>query len=137
MKIFEGKVVSIGMTNTVVVEIFRTTPHPLYKKLVRLSKKFKVDTNGFNEIGVGSVVKITETKPMSKGKYFKISEVVGAAPRDTRDASADAKKQSKKAEKEAKVVEKTEVKATAKVEKLQAKKTTKATKAKTTKKETK
>jgi small subunit ribosomal protein S17 len=78
MKIFEGKVISTGMNNTVVVEVFRITPHPLYKKLVRLSKKFKVDNTGFENVVVGSVVKIQETKPVSKFKYFKISELVKA-----------------------------------------------------------
>ncbi len=78
MKIFEGKVISTGMNNTVVVEVFRTTPHPLYKKLIRLSKKYKVDNRGFENVVVGSVVKIQETKPVSKYKYFKISEVVKA-----------------------------------------------------------
>lgn len=78
MKIFEGKVMSTGMNNTVVVEVFRTTPHPLYRKLVRLSKKFKVDNTGFENVVVGSVVKIQETKPVSKYKYFKILELVKA-----------------------------------------------------------
>ena len=78
MKIFEGKVISTGMNNTAVVEVFRVTPHPLYRKLIRLSKKYKVDNTGFETVVVGSVVKITETKPVSKYKYFKISELVKA-----------------------------------------------------------
>jgi small subunit ribosomal protein S17 len=79
MKIFEGQVISTGMQKTVVVEVFRKTPHPLYKKLVKLSKKFKVDNTGFENVEVGSTVRIVETKPISKGKYFKIAGVVGEA----------------------------------------------------------
>jgi small subunit ribosomal protein S17 len=76
MKVFEGKVISTGMERTAVVEIFRTTPHPLYKKLIKRSKKYKVDNFGFENAVVGSVVTITEIKPMSKGKYFKIAKIV-------------------------------------------------------------
>lgn len=76
MKTFEGIVVSNQMKNTVVVEVFRVTPHPLYRKLVKLSKKFKADTVDFGNINVGAVVRITETKPMSKDKYFKVSKVI-------------------------------------------------------------
>lgn len=64
------------MNRTVIVEIFRVTPHPLYKKLVKRSKKYKVDTQGFNEIKIGSKVRIVETKPISKDKYFKISKII-------------------------------------------------------------
>ena len=75
MKTFEGKIVSIKMNSTVVVEIVRRTPHPLYKKLIRRSKKFKADINGL-ELVLGQTVKIAETKPMAKGKFFKVLEVI-------------------------------------------------------------
>lgn len=75
MKTFEGKIVSLKMNKTAVVEIVRRTPHPLYKKLLRRSKKFKADTNGL-ELVVGQKVKIAETKPIAKGKFFKVLEVV-------------------------------------------------------------
>ena len=75
MKTFEGKIVSLKMNKTTVVEIVRRTPHPLYKKLLRRSKKFKADTNGL-ELVVGQKVKIAETKPIAKGKFFKVLEVV-------------------------------------------------------------
>jgi small subunit ribosomal protein S17 len=71
MRILEGIVVSVKMQNTVVVEITRRTPHPLYKKLIKRSKKFLADTNGA-EVSIGQKVKIIETKPMSKNKYFKV-----------------------------------------------------------------
>lgn len=112
MKIFEGKVISTGMTNTIVVEVFRVTPHPLYRKLVRSSKKYKVDTNGFEDINIGNEVEITETKPISKGKYFKVTGIVGA------------KKQSKKSEKNVKTEEKTKAESAVKVSVVNAKKPT-------------
>lgn len=75
MKAFEGKIVSLKMNKTAVVEIVRRTPHPLYKKLLRRSKRYKVDTNGL-ELSLGQKVKIVETKPMAKGKFFKVMEVI-------------------------------------------------------------
>ena len=70
-KVLAGKVVSIKMNDTVIVEVVRRTPHPLYKKLVKKSKKFKVDSKGA-EVTVGQDVKIVETRPISKDKHFKI-----------------------------------------------------------------
>ena len=75
MKTFEGKIVSLKMNKTAVVEVVRRTPHPLYKKLLRRSKKYKADTAGL-ELVLGQKVKIAETKPMSKGKFFKVLEVI-------------------------------------------------------------
>lgn len=75
MKIFEGKVVSAKSQNTVVVSVVRSHAHPLYKKILKRSKKYKVDSTGF-EAGLGDKVKIVETRPISKDKYFKIMEVV-------------------------------------------------------------
>ncbi len=73
MKIFEGKIVSNKMSKTVVVEIVRRTPHPLYKKLIKRSKKFLADS-GDKMYEVGQVVKIVETRPLSKNKRFKVME---------------------------------------------------------------
>ena len=72
-KILTGKIVSSKMLNTVVVEVFRRKAHPLYKKLVLRSKKYKVDTNG-KTITVGDTVRIVETKPISKDKHFRLWE---------------------------------------------------------------
>jgi small subunit ribosomal protein S17 len=77
MKTFEGILISNGMKNTSVVEVYRKTPHPLYKKLITRSKKFKVDNTGFDNLELGSSVRIVETRPISKNKYFKITGVVG------------------------------------------------------------
>jgi small subunit ribosomal protein S17 len=74
-KVITGKVISTKMQNTIVVEVTRFVPHPLYKKLLKRSKNFKVDSNGFT-VEVGRRVKIVETKPMAKDKHFKVLEVI-------------------------------------------------------------
>lgn len=71
---FEGKIVSLKMNKTAVVEITRKTPHPLYKKLLKRSKNFKADTGDLN-LSVGQRVIISETKPISKEKFFVVTEV--------------------------------------------------------------
>jgi len=72
-----GTVVSTKMQNTIVVEVTRKVPHPLYKKLLKQSKKFKADTNG-QTAKIGDTVVITETKPISKDKHFILQNTVNA-----------------------------------------------------------
>jgi small subunit ribosomal protein S17 len=74
-KVLTGKVISVKMQNTAVVETSRRVPHPLYKKLLKVSKHFNVDTAG-KTVAVGDEVRIVETKPVSKTKYFAIKEVI-------------------------------------------------------------
>ncbi len=74
-KVLTGKVISIKMQNTAVVEVSRRVPHPLYKKLLKKSKHFNVATVG-KSVAVGNEVRIVETKPVSKTKYFAIKEVI-------------------------------------------------------------
>src|SRR3990172_9714898 len=64
------------MNKTAIVEVSRRTPHPLYKKLIKRSKKYKADIASF-EPQVGNIVRIIETRPMSKDKYFKITKILG------------------------------------------------------------
>ncbi len=75
MQIFEGIVVSNKMKNTAVVEVERRTPHPLYKKLIKRGKKYKVEVGDFNVLP-GERVKIVQTRPLSKDKNFKVLEVL-------------------------------------------------------------
>lgn len=74
-KTFVGKIISLKMNKTAVVEVVRKQPHPLYKKLLKKSTKFKADTGDLS-LNIGQKVKITETKPISKGKFFVVTEVV-------------------------------------------------------------
>ena len=74
-KVFVGIVTSAKRQKTVTVNITRRFPHPLYKKLIKRDRKLNVDTADFTLI-VGDRVKITEIRPMSKTKHFKILEVI-------------------------------------------------------------
>ena len=74
-KVFNGTIVSLKMQKTAVVQIKRKAPHPLYKKLLNKSKKFKADT-GDLVLNLGDRVKIAEVKPISKGKKFRVLEVI-------------------------------------------------------------
>ncbi len=74
-KVRVGKVISNKMDKTVVVAVERTTPHPLFGKIMRQTRKFKVhDTN--NECSVGDKIKIMETRPISKDKRWRLVEII-------------------------------------------------------------
>lgn len=74
-KVRDGKVVSDKMDKTIVVAVERTTRHPLYGKIMRQTKKFKVhDMN--NECNIGDKVRIMETRPISKEKRWRLVEVI-------------------------------------------------------------
>lgn len=68
-KTLTGIVISNAMQHTAIVEVTRRTPHPLYKKMLKRSKKYKVETQGV-AIKIGQRVHIIETKPISKDKHF-------------------------------------------------------------------
>lgn len=74
-KTFIGKIISLKMNKTAVVEIKRRQPHPLYKKLLRRSSKVKADT-GELTLAVGQKVKISQTRPISKDKFFVVTKAV-------------------------------------------------------------
>ncbi len=74
-KTFVGVVVSDKMKNTVVVLIERRVTHPIYRKIIKKTRKIKADTNGMN-IVAGQTVKIESTRPISRDKYFKVVEVM-------------------------------------------------------------
>lgn len=74
-KILTGKVTSVKMQGTVLVKVERRTPHKLYGKLIRRNKSYKVDSAG-QTVALGEIVKIVETKPISKSKHFKLMETV-------------------------------------------------------------
>lgn len=71
MKNIIGKVVSNKMAKTIVVELERQTVHPLYKKIIRRTKKVKVHSED-GTLKVGDTVKIVSTRPISKEKHFKV-----------------------------------------------------------------
>jgi len=77
-KVMRGIVTSNKMQKTVVVQVDRKVRHPLYEKFVsRKTKLFAHDEN--NEAKVGDVVEITQTRPLSKLKSWRLVRVVQKA----------------------------------------------------------
>lgn len=74
----EGLVVSNKMDKTVVVSIVEKYKHPLYKKTVTRTKRIKAHDEN-NECGVGDRVEITETRPISKDKCWRVSQIIEKA----------------------------------------------------------
>ena len=70
-RILNGKVIKKSGNKTVSVLVTRQTTHPIYKKIIRLSKKYLAHDND-NSISVGDSVKIQETRPMSKSKSWEV-----------------------------------------------------------------
>ncbi len=73
-----GIVVSDKMDKTIVVAIEQRVKHPLYKKIVKRTKKFKVHDEN-NVGGVGDKVLIAETRHLSKDKCWRLVEVIKKA----------------------------------------------------------
>jgi small subunit ribosomal protein S17 len=74
----QGTVVSNGMDKTIVVKVDVLKAHPKYKKVVRRSSTFHAHDES-NEANVGDVVRIVETRPLSKTKRWRLAEIVEAA----------------------------------------------------------
>jgi small subunit ribosomal protein S17 len=77
-KIRVGVVVSDAMDKTIVVRIDRQVRHPLYGKTIRRSSKLAVHDEA-NDAHVGDTVRVTETRPISKTKRWRVVEVVERA----------------------------------------------------------
>ncbi len=73
-----GIVVSDKMDKTIVVAIEQRVKHPLYKKIVKRTKKFKVHDEN-NSAGVGDKVLIAETRHLSKDKCWRLVEIIKKA----------------------------------------------------------
>lgn len=70
-----GRVISNKMQKTVVVAVEKTRHHPLYKRAIRLTKKYYAHDEG-DALQVGDVVRIIETRPLSKLKRWRVAEVM-------------------------------------------------------------
>ena len=77
-KVRIGRVVSDKMDKTIVVSVETYKRHKLYGKRVKYSKKFKVNDE-HNEAKVNDIVKIMETRPLSKDKRWRLVEIVEKA----------------------------------------------------------
>ena len=75
MKIFTGKVIGLKQAKTATVSVERVKIHPLYKKRFTRSTKYQVQ----DDLGVklGDNVKFSGSRPYSKSKKWKITEIVG------------------------------------------------------------
>jgi len=77
-KTLVGTVVSNKMEKTIVVRIERRKLHPLYKKYITRSKKIKAHDEG-NLCQIGDLVKVIESRPLSKEKRWRLLEILGKA----------------------------------------------------------
>ena len=73
-----GMVVSDKMDKTVVVAIQDNVKHPLYKKIIKRTVKFKARDEK-NECGIGDKVEIMETRPLSKDKRWRVTQIIAKA----------------------------------------------------------
>jgi len=77
-KVYTGRVVSDSMDKTITVLVETYKVHRLYGKRVKHSKKFKAHDEN-NQAKVGDIVRIMETRPLSKTKRFRLVEIVEEA----------------------------------------------------------
>ena len=88
-RVLTGTVVSDKADKTVVVRVERRVKHPLYGKIIKLSKKYHAHDEG-NAFTVGEQVHIEECAPVSKKKSWTVVERVGAAKASDLAPAADA-----------------------------------------------
>ena len=77
-KVRLATVISDKMDKTIIVQVGTSKAHRLYRKTVRMRTKFKVHDEK-NECGIGDLVRITETRPISKEKRWRLLEIVEKA----------------------------------------------------------
>lgn len=77
-KIRRGRVVGDRMRKTVMVEVERKFPHPLYKKVVRQTARWQVHDED-DRAAVGDLVEIAETRPLSKTKRWRLVKIIRTA----------------------------------------------------------
>ncbi|MGI5879584.1 MAG: 30S ribosomal protein S17 [Syntrophomonadaceae bacterium] len=77
-KVRIGTVTSDKMEKTITVSVETVKQHPLYKKTIKTSKKYKVHDEN-NEAKTGDIVRIIETRPLSKDKRWRLIEIIRKA----------------------------------------------------------
>lgn len=77
-KVRIGRVVSDKMDKTIVVAVETFVAHPIYKKQIKRTTKFKAHDEN-NECRIGDIVKIMETRPLSKDKRWRLAEIIEKA----------------------------------------------------------
>jgi small subunit ribosomal protein S17 len=74
-KVLLGEVISNRMQKTITVKVERRVRHPIYERVVKHSKKFHAHDE-HNQCQIGDIVRIIETRPLSKTKCWRLLEVV-------------------------------------------------------------
>jgi small subunit ribosomal protein S17 len=77
-RILQGEVVSDKMQKTIVVKVSSRKMHRLYKKYITVSKKYKAHDEN-QEAHVGDIVRIIESRPISKEKHWRLLQIVEKA----------------------------------------------------------
>ena len=77
-KVRIGRVISNKMDKTVVVSVVRQFPHPIYKKIIKRTRKFHAHDEN-NECNINDIVRIQETRPLSATKTWRVVEIVEKA----------------------------------------------------------
>ena len=77
-KVYQGRVVSDKMDKTITVVVETKCNHPVYGKRINYSKKYKAHDEN-NSAKTGDIVRIMETRPLSKDKHFRLVEIVEEA----------------------------------------------------------
>ncbi len=85
-----GVVTGNKMKKTVTVLVERQVKHPLYKKIIKRRKKFLVHDE-YEKCKIGDVVKIVETRPLSKRKRWRVKEIIGLSPSEVEKENEDKK----------------------------------------------
>ena len=74
-KIKNGWVISDKMQKTIIVKVMRLTKHPRYNRIIKKYNKFKVHDEN-SKAKIGNLVKIQETRPLSKDKRWRLVEII-------------------------------------------------------------
>lgn len=77
-KVIIGKVLSNKMEKTIVVSVERKVMHPKYGKFIKMTSKFKAHDEK-NECTIGDIVRVMETRPLSKDKRWRLVEIIEKA----------------------------------------------------------
>ncbi len=78
-KVMVGRVVSNKMDKTAVVQVETLKRHPLYRKVVRTHRRFKAHDEQ-NEFQIGDLVRIVESRPLSKEKRWVVTDILNREP---------------------------------------------------------
>ena len=85
-----GTVIGKKMKKTVTVKVERQVRHPLYKKIINKQRTFLAHDE-YEKCKVGDVVRITETRPISRRKRWRVTEIVGLASAEPETVIGEAK----------------------------------------------